>query len=361
MGKAFVTGANGHLGASLVRDLIEHGHEVVAFVRPGADLRGLAGLDPAGCVVEKGEVVDEASVARAMKGCELVFHAAAPYVVWAKDPQAIIGPTLRGTEAVLAAASKHGVRRVVVTSSCNAVGFTSDPSRPLDETSWNEATKSPYIRAKNEQERRARALAKELGIGVVTVLPTAVLGPFDYKRTPTTAPFVDALAGKGPVPFGMNLVDVRDVARAHVLAAERGEDGERYLAGGDNVDLPTLAGIVEKLTGKRPAEGLPPLWILRTVAFFAELGSSVTGKAPMITNALLDDAGGRSPLFDCTKARERLGLAPRPAEDVMREALRWALFMGWLPDKLAERLRDAHPPDPAWARHASVVSSSNAA
>jgi dihydroflavonol-4-reductase len=181
----------------------------------------------------------------------------------------------------------------------------------------------------------------------VTILPTAVLGRFDYRKTPTTAPFVDAFAHKGPVPFPINLVDVRDVARAHVLAAEKGVPGERYLAGGQNADVKTMADLIEKHTGRRPAEGMPPMWLLRTVAFFAEIGASITGKAPIITGDVLDDAEGSAPLFDCKKARDKLGLEPRGPEEVIVETLRWAVFQGWLP-KLGAEWRDKVPPDPSW-------------
>lgn len=330
--RALVTGANGHIGANLVRDLLEHGWTVRALVREGADLRGLAGLD---VETTHGDVRDEEAVRKAMDGCELVFHLAAPYVLWARDEAEIVGPAVSGSENVLRAARAAGARRVVMTSSSNAVGFTTDPSRPLDETSWNAVTNSPYVRAKNAQERRARELAEELDLDLVTILPTAVLGRLDYRKTPTTAPVVDALAGKGPVPFPMNLVDVRDVARAHVLAAERGARGARYLVGGDNVDVPTLAALIEQLTGRRPTEGLPPMWLLRVVASVAELGARLHGKPPVLTRALLDDAAGRAPVFDCTRARTELGLEPRGAEEVLRETQAWARTMGWLPEAKA--------------------------
>lgn len=330
MKRALVTGASGHIGANLVRDLLQHGWKVNALVRPTSDTRG---IDGTAADIKQGDVLDEASVLAAMEGCEVVFHAGAPYVVWAKDPETIVRPAVVGTENVLRAAKKRGVARVVVTSSCNAVGFSREGR--LDERSWNTRTSSPYVRAKNEQERRADALAKEFGLDIVKVLPTAVLGPLDYRKTPTTAPFVDALAGKGPVPFPMNLIDVRDVARGHVLAAERGVRGERYLLGGDNVDVPTLASLIEKHTGKRPAEGLPPAWVLRTVATLAEAFAAISGKAPPITRALLDDADGGAPLFDCAKARDDLGLAPRGAEEVVTSSLAWAVEMGWIPARAA--------------------------
>lgn len=326
MKRALVTGANGHIGSNLVRDLLSRGYEVVAFVREGSDLRGLDGLDVR---LARGDVLDAASVASAMAGVDVVFHAAAPYLTWARKPEVIVRPAVEGTENVLRAAKAASVARVVVTSSCNAVGFTRDS--PLDETTWNERVSSPYLRAKRDQERRAHGLGAELDLDVVTVLPTAVLGPYDYRRTPTTAPFVDALTGKGPVPFPMNLIDARDVARGHVLAAERGARGARYLLGGDNVDTSTLAALIERHTGKRPSEGLPPPWVLRAVATVAEAASALSGKAPPITRALLDDVDGGVPLFDCTRARNELGLAPRGAEDVVVATMQWAAEMGWLP------------------------------
>lgn len=345
--RALVTGATGHIGANLVRDLLEHQYDVVPYVRASSNVIGLEGL---GLSFVRGDLLDAAALERAMEGCELVFHLGAPYVTWAKDPATIVEPAVRGTEQVLRSAKKLGVGRVVITSSCNAVGFTADPTKPRDESMWAERATSPYVRAKNEQEKRAWALSKELELDVVTVLPTTVLGRLDYRKTPTSAPWADALAGRGPIPFAMNMVDVRDVARCHVLAAEKGVAGERYLAGGDNADAATLAGIVEKLTGKRPAEGLPPLWVLRAVATLAGFAASLTGKAPPITHELLDDAAGLSPVFDCNKARTKLGLEPRSPEEVVVETLRWALFMGWLPDRLTQALARKHPPDASWKR-----------
>lgn len=324
MKKALVTGANGHIGANLVRELLAHDYAVVGLVREGSDLRGLAGVN---LELVRGDVLDAEAVGRAMAGVTHLFHLAAPYVVWARDGETIVGPAVRGTDTALRAAKAHGVERAVVTGSCNAVGFTC--GEPLDETSWRERAASPYMRAKREQELCARELAGALDLDVVTVLPTAVLGPLDFRMTPTTAPFVDVLRGRGPVPFPMNLVDVRDVARGHRLAAERGGRGERYLLGGDNADTETIASLIEKHTAKRPKQGLPPGWVLRAVAAVAEATSAVTGKAPMLTRALLDDAGGGAPLFRIDKARAELGFEPRGAEDVIVATIEWARTMQW--------------------------------
>lgn len=323
MKTAFVTGANGHIGANVCRELVGEGWRVLALVRDGADLRGLDGVD-----VERvrGDVLAPASLSRIAEA-ETVFHLGAPYATWAKDPERIVEPAVRGTENVLRAS--RSAKRVVVTGSCNAVGFTR--GAPLDETSWRAEAKSPYMRAKLEQERRAGALADELGIDLVTVLPTGVLGPHDYKRTPTTGPVVDVLLGKSPIPFGMNVVDVRDVARGHRLAAERGRRGERYLLGGDNLTAEELAALFEELTGTRPSVKMPPPWVLRAVAAVAEAVSRLSGKAPFLTRALLDDVGGGAPLFDIGKAKRELGYTHAPAREVLAATIAWAETMGWLP------------------------------
>ena len=333
MKTAIVTGANGHIGANLVRELLANDYCVTAFVREKADLRG---LEDARCERAVGDVLDPESVARAITPGAVVFHAAAPYLVWARDPSTIVRPAVEGTQNVLRAAKAAGAARVVVTSSCNAVGFTRDPAKPLDEQTWNQRATSPYMRAKLEQERTAHALGKELGLEVMCVLPTTVIGPFDYRKTPTTAPFVDMLTGKGPVPFPANLIDVRDVAIGHRLAAERGKPGERYLLAGDNVDMATLAGWIEKQVGHRPKEGLPPAWVLRAVATVSEAVSALSGKAPIITRAILDDVDGGVPLFDGSKARRELGFAPRGGEEIVAGLLAWAREMGWLGEAKAQ-------------------------
>lgn len=345
MKRALVTGANGHIGSNLVRDLVAHGWKVRALVRQGSERRGLDGVD---LELVTGDVLDLESVRAAVDGQEVVFHAGAPYRTWAKDTAEITRPMLVGTENVLRAAKDGGAARVVYTSSCNAVGFTDDAGKPRDETMWNDDAHSPYVRGKLAAERRAWELARELALEVVAVLPTTVLGGLDYKITPTTQPVLDAFDKRGPVPFAMNLVDVRDVARAHVLAAEKGRAGERYLAGGDNASAEEVAALIEKLGGNRPAVGFPPKPVLWTVATVGEWVSALTGKAPMITRDLLRDGLGRCAVFTCDKARRELGLEPRGAEEVLRETLRWGLFMRRMRSKAVLARAAEYPPNPSW-------------
>lgn len=280
-----------------------------------------------------------------MDGAEVLFHAAAVYKNWTKDPEEMPRVAMEGTRNALRAAKDAGVKRVVYTSSCNAIGFAKDLEKLPDENTWNDAPHLPYVRAKVESEKLAHELAEELGIELVAVLPTGVLGRFDYAVTPSTKTFADVVNRKGPLGFPMNLVDVRDVALGHVLAAEKGRAGERYLLGAENADVDTLAKAIREETGVEPKVGLPPGWVLATVATIAETVSKLTGKEPALTRALVREiASSKGIVFDCSKAKRELGLAPRPLGEVVREAARWAAFIGIVGESLREKL----PPDPAW-------------
>ena len=350
MTRALVTGANGHLGANLVRDLLDHGYEVVPFVRSGSDLSGLKGLD---LNLFYGDLLRPDTVMEAAKECDVIFHAGAPYRVWAKNENDIINPTVEGTLNIMAAAKGAGVEKVIYTSSCNVVGFTKDPEKPLNEENWNDHAHGPYVRAKDRAETMAWRMADELDVPTVALLPTGVLGRFDYRLTPTTKPVIDAINGKGPIPFAINLLDVRDNARAHVLAAEKGKPGERYLVGGENISMAGLANLIEELTGTKPRQGMWPKLILWPIAAAAEIVSHFTEKDPIITRGFLADGVGRHAVFDCSKMREELGIEPRGAREVMEEVIRWALFVGAIKEPLAEKLKHRYPPDPDWPEPAS--------
>lgn len=337
-----VTGASGHIGANIVHELVSRGHSVSVSTRSLDRLRALKGLSVDAHV---GDVLDQKSLRPAMDGAEVLFHAAAVYKNWTKDPEEMPRVALEGTRNALRAAKDAGVKRVVYTSSCNAIGFAKDLEKLPDEKTWNDAPHLPYVRAKVESEKLAHELAKDLGIELVAVLPTGVLGRFDHAVTPSTKTFVDVLNKKGPLGFPMNLVDVRDVALGHVLAAEKGRAGERYLLGGENADVETIAKAVREETGVEPKIGLPPGWVLATIAAIAETGSKLTGREPMLTRAMVREiTSSKGIVFDCSKAKRELGLEARPVRDVVREAARWAAFIELVDESIGKKL----PPDPAW-------------
>ncbi|MCO4773359.1 MAG: NAD-dependent epimerase/dehydratase family protein [Deltaproteobacteria bacterium] len=319
--RALVTGASGHLGANLTRELLDQGWEVIPFVRVTSRLAGLEGLDVR---VRYGDVLDRASLDVAMEGVDVVFHTAAVHRLWSKDPATeIITPALEGTRNVLTAAAAAGIARVVHTSSCNTVGFTTDSDRPFAEDHYAEDPQLDYVRGKVESERLALRLGAELGIEVVVLNPTGILGPHDHRMTPTMGFARDILNGGPMLPGAQNLVHVRDVARAHVLAADRGEPGERYIIGGTNVDTEELGRHVFELTGNRPSVLRGPKWLFLALGWLMETMARIRGGDPALTPALVRDALGRSPVFDVSKARDGLGFEGRGPREVLEDTLRW--------------------------------------
>jgi dihydroflavonol-4-reductase len=272
----------------------------------------------------------------------VVFHAAAVHALWAKDPEAeILRPAIEGTTNAIVAARRAGVRRVVLTSSCNAVGFTLDATQRPDETVWKEGARMAYAQAKIRSERAAFERAAAEGIELVSVLPTGILGPGDRRITPTTRYLRDLVNGTAPLfaSGGVNVVDARDVARAHVLAATKGRAGERYLIGGEDLTYEALGALVAELTGTKPKTLGLPRWALMGAAALMEAGAKLTGREPGLTRAMIHDGFGRYSWFDIGKARRELGFAAAPAREVVLATVVWLLERGALLPAAAERTR----------------------
>jgi dihydroflavonol-4-reductase len=338
MTRAFVTGANGHIGASIVKELEGRGYEVSGLVRPGSDRRGLEG---SALTIHEGDVLDAPSVARAMKGADVVFHCAASFALWARDPDEILRPALEGTRNVLEAAASAGVRRVVHTSSAAAVGASTSADRLLMEDDWFDDPRVPYYQAKTQSERLAVRLARERGIDLVTVCPTMVLGAGDYRLTPSQRVLLDLVNGKGvTVDGGTNVVSAADVAVGHVLAAERGRPFERYILGGDNLSIVEIGGLLEALTGVRPKHLRLPRWAFKGIAAVMELGAGIRHRAPAMTRAAVDDVLGKYAWYDLTRARAELGFEAAPAMLVIAEAIQWYGQMGWLVPGVAAQFEE---------------------
>jgi dihydroflavonol-4-reductase len=339
MARILVTGANGHLGANLVRAALARGDEVRALVRRGSDVRGLRGTT---AEVVRGNVLDEGSLVPAMVGCATVLHAAAVYKNWARDPDEIVRPAVAGTRRVLEAAKKAGVRRVVVTSSNATIGYPSDPDHPLDESSFMREPKSAYIRAKCESEALALALGPELGVEVVVVNPCGIIGRHDWRVTPTMRAIRDVVNG-GPIVLAVALTDVRDVAAGHLLAADRGAPGRRYLLSGDNLTPSQQADAFARLLGRRPKTFAPPALLLRGLAFAQETAARLGGREPELTRDILDDVAGGCLVYDSTRARTELGWTARPGAEAIEDAVRWLLFIDAVKPAIARRLRASLP------------------
>jgi dihydroflavonol-4-reductase len=336
MAKTFVTGVTGHIGGAVARELVKRGSEVVGLVRPGSDRRGIQDLD---VQVVEGDVLDRASVDRAVLGAKVVIHCAANFAIWAKTEDEILRPAIEGTRNVLEAAACAGVRRVVHTSSAAAVGAASSADRLLNEEDWFDGPRVPYYQAKTRGERLARKLGAQLGIDVVTVCPTMVLGGGDYRLTPSQRVLLDLVNGTGvTVEGGTNVVSVEDVALGHVLAAEQGRPGARYLVGGDNISIVELGGLVEAVTGVRPKHLDLPKWAFKGMAAMMEIGANLSKKAPPMTRAAVDDVLGKYAWYDLSRSQAQLGLEPTPALLVVAEAIEWYCRMGWASRKVVEAL-----------------------
>lgn len=255
--KAFVTGATGFIGASIVRELLKDGYEVRVLARPGSDRRNLDGLE---VEIFEGDLSDQASLTRGLAGCGQLFHAAADYRLWTKTPASMYDANVGGTTRILAAALEAGVGKVVYTSSVGTLG------NPGDGTPGTESTPvdfgqmvGDYKKSKFLAERAAEEFIAK-GLPLVIVNPSTPVGPMDIKPTPTGKIIVDFLNGKMPayLDTGLNLIDVETCARGHLLAAEKGRIGEKYILGNENLTLARIFTLLSGITGlKAPKVRLP--------------------------------------------------------------------------------------------------------
>ncbi|MGZ3427082.1 MAG: NAD-dependent epimerase/dehydratase family protein [Polyangia bacterium] len=348
MSGILVTGANGHVGAHLVRACLDAGHTPIAFVRPGSDRRGLAGLS---VTTREGDLLDAASVDAAMDGVEIVLHAGAVHRNYSADVDAIVRPAVEGTRNVLDAARKRSVRKVVHVSTGATVGFAADPAKPLDEKAQLHAARSAYIRGKIEAEKLALAAARG-GLDVVVLNPSGIFGPRDYRLTPATRALISLLQGD-PAFIGVCLTDVRDVARAALAAIERGRRGERYLITGDALAPKDVAALFADVGGVKPPTMRPPGWLLRFLVGRMERKAAASGGDAPASRDALEDLGRGHLVYDASKSRSELGMTYRPAREVLTDAFRWLLHVGALKPKVAAKVRAklgaGAAPDPDWS------------
>ena len=316
-----VTGASGFIGGHVARVLAERGERVRILIRPTSDQRGIADLEAERVT---GDLRDPDSLSRAVARCESVYHVAADYRLWAREPDELYRANVDGTRNLLEAARREGVRRVVYTSTVGCIGMRGDGTLGDEDSpvSLEEMT-GAYKRSKFQAEEVALEYARS-GFNVVVVNPTAPVGDRDVKPTPTGKIIVDFLLGRMPayVDTGLNVVDVRDVARGHLAAAERGRSGERYILGARNM---TLREILEELArlGGRPAPKVRiPYAVAWTYAAAGTALASLTGRAP---RASLDAVrmSRKKMWVRIDKAQRELGFAPGPVEEALRRAIEW--------------------------------------
>ncbi len=327
-----VTGVAGFLGSAVARVLAGEGRRVRGVVRASSPRGNLA--DFPGELVEA-DLRDEAAVARVFAdvaaGTGELYHVAADYRIWAPDPKEIVRNNLALTQVVMEAALQAGVARVVYTSSVATLlpldGAPADETR----TATPEQAVGAYKRSKVLAERLVEAMIAEQGLPAVIVNPSTPIGPRDIHPTPTGRIIVEAANGKMPafVDSGLNLVHVDDVARGHLLAAQHGRVGERYILGGQDMALGAMLGAIARLTGRKPPTVSLPRAPLFPLAWLAELGGRITGKEPFLTLDSLRMAAHHM-YYTSAKAERELGYSARPATAALADAIDWFRAAGMI-------------------------------
>jgi dihydroflavonol-4-reductase len=325
MKPALVTGASGFLGWHVARVLLERGYRVRALVRPGSR------VDALDVEAVTGDLRDAGSLERAVSGCGLVFHVAADYRLWAKDPRDLYRSNVDGTRNLLEAARRAGVERVVYTSTVGCIGI---PHNGLgDETSpvALHDMKGDYKRSKFQAETIAMEFAAA-GLPIVIVNPTAPVGDHDVKPTPTGKIVLDFLKGDMPayIDTGLNVVDVRDCAEGHWLACERGRCGERYILGAENLTLAQILETLARATGRKAPTIQLPYAVAWCAGACSTAWANLTGMAPRVPLAAVRMAREKMWVTH-EKARRELGFSPGPAAKALARAVEWFSGSGRLP------------------------------
>jgi dihydroflavonol-4-reductase len=326
--KTLVTGGTGFVGANVVRALLKRGVEVRALVRPRSDTGNLDSLE---VELVAGDLRDRGSLEAALDGCDMLYHVAAMYALWARNPREIYDSNVTGTINILEAAGQAGVQKIVYTSSVATIGLPKDGTPGTEEVPLPpEDMVSDYKRSKYLAEQEVLKYAQR-GLPVVIVNPSFPVGAWDVKPTPSGQLIVNFLRGKIPayVDTGLNVVDVEDVAIGHVLAAERGRIGERYILGHTNLTLPELFQLLAQVSGMNAPRIRIPYGFAYLSACASEfVARTITHKPPFVTLAGVKLSRKRM-FFDPSKAVQELGLPQTPAIEALSKAVQWFRAHGY--------------------------------
>ncbi len=327
-GLCLVTGATGFVGSAVARALLRAGHPVRVLARPAGNRRNLANL---AVEIAAGTMEDAASLARAVAGCRYLFHVAADYRLWVPDPAAMYRANVEGTRELMQAALAAGVERVVYTSSVATLGIVPGGSADEDTPSRLDHMIGPYKRSKFQAEEVVRGLVAERRLPAVIVNPSTPVGPGDLKPTPTGRLILEAARGRMPgyVDTGLNVVHVDDVADGELMAAERGQVGQRYILGGENMSLAEILAEVALAVGRRAPRLRVPYPVAFAAAAIGTATARVTRREPFTT---LDGVrmSRKKMYFSSAKAERDLAYRPRPAREAIADAVAWFAANGYL-------------------------------
>jgi dihydroflavonol-4-reductase len=331
-----VTGAAGFLGSHIARQLVARGDRVRVLMRPSSNNRAISDLS---LEYVTGDLRDAASLVRAMNGVRRVFHVAADYRLWAKNPQDIYDSNVGGTKNLLAAAKNARIEQLIYTSSVATIAVDR-PELPNEFTDAKlEEMIGHYKRSKWMAEQEIRKAAKE-GLAAIVAMPTTPVGPWDWKPTPTGKIILDFLNGKMPgyVETGLNFVGVEECAAGHLLVAERGKIGERYLLGAENLTLKGLLDVLAGITGLRAPSMKIPHGVALGVAYVESTFSRLIGKEPQIPVEGVKIAQHRM-FVDASRAVREFGFQPGSVTAALQRAVRWYQANGYVKPRRMKKMK----------------------
>ena len=326
--KTLVTGATGFLGAHIVRQLLQDDVEVRVLVRKGADRRNIEGLD-----IEEvaGDLLDKVSLAAAVKGCNRLFHAAADYRLWTRKPEAMYAANVEGTRNILQAAADAGLEKTVYTSTVGTLGNRGDGTPGDEETPVGiDDMVGDYKKSKYLAEQVALDFARR-GLPLVIVNPSTPVGPLDIKPTPTGKLIVDFVSGRMPayLDTGLNIVSAAECARGHILAAEKGRIGRKYILGGEDLHLSQILALLAEIASIPAPRWRLPYRPVLLAAHINGLLATVTGREPLIPLAGVQMAK-KLMFFSSKRANMELGYVTTPAYHPLKQAVEWFRTNGYI-------------------------------
>jgi len=326
--KKLVTGATGFIGSAIVRELIRDGEDIRVLIRKTSNTRNIDNLD-----VERafGDIRDGDSMRKALKGCDTLYYTAAHFAHWTPDKKLPYEINVEGTKTSLNAALDAGVERVVYTSTNNTMGAHGADIPANESAEFNhQDTGDNYSMSKYLGEIEAKKFVAK-GLPIVIVNPTIVIGAHDIKPTPSGKMIID-IANKdmpGYIEGGVNIIDVEDVARGHILAAKKGRVGERYLFGNENMSVSDYFRLISEVAGVKPPKIKIPYYLAIALGYMFELGAYITKKPP-VTTASEVKIGRKYEFYDCSKAVKELGLPQTPIRASIERAVNWFRENGYI-------------------------------
>ena len=328
MMKALVTGANGFIGSSVVKELLKDGAEVRVYIRGGSDVRTIEHLDIDGYY---GDIRDAAPLKKALTGCDTLFHLAAINAYWISDSKVFYDVNVEGTKTVLAAALECGVKKVVYTSSAVTLGYHGATKLVTEDAEYNLSdVRDHYVRSKHLAEAEALSFVKK-GLPVVIVNPTTVIGAHDIKPTPPGKMILDIATGKMPGYFdgGANFVDVEDVACGHVLAAKKGKPGERYILGNKNMKWKEYYQLIADFAKVDPPKRKLTPRIALAMGYMYHVSGNIVQSPPLLTGPMVKMLSMYG-YFNCSKALKELGMPQTHVKTTLDKSIKWFRENGYL-------------------------------